>query len=264
MRDLSVVIRCRNDPGVLQCIESIDLDAEVIVSFTGNDDLAARIREHGARCVRAPRSNLSRVSNTGFDATTHDKVILTDSDTVFEPMCVGKLRDALGTFRAARARLRFESSHGLSKLVAEARDYVNSFPLLYTPGIAVRKDLLPDVGGFLFNDPVPYAVDADLDFRVKRARVPVAYLTDAWLRHTVVSVRHDLRAAYRIGGGCRISMDHWNRNGSFGPLDRWTLKGVRPSSLPNLLREKGPWVLAYQLLWDSSFWLGFSSTTPGS
>ena len=202
-RDLSVVIRCWNDSSVLQCIDSIDLDVEVIVSFTGADDLAARIREHGARCVRAPRSNLSRVSNIGFNATTYDKVILTDSDTVFEPGCVGRLRDALGTFRAARARLRFEGDYGLSKIVAEARDYVNGLPLLYTPGIAVRKDLLPEVGGFLFNDPVPYAVDTDLDFRVKRARVPVAYLTDAWLRHTAVSVRHDLRAAYRIGGGCR-------------------------------------------------------------
>jgi glycosyltransferase involved in cell wall biosynthesis len=261
MTDLSIVIRCLNDPGVIPCIESIDLDAEVIVSYTGDDDLAARIREKGAQCILAPRSNLSRVSNTGFDATSFDKVILTDSDTVFEPGCVGKLRDALGRFRAARARLRFESDQGPSKIVADARDYVNGLPHLYTPGIAIRKDLLPLVGGFLFNEIVPYAVDADLDLRVRRARIPVAYLTDAWVRHSPISVRHDLRAAYRIGGGCRVSMEHWNRQGSVGPTNRWSLKGVKPSYLPDLLLEKGPWVLAYQLLWDSAFWMGFSGLT---
>ena len=73
----------------------------------------------------------------------------------------------LETSKVARARIRFEvTGAGLgSRVAAEARDYVNSLPVVFTPGIAVRRDLVSDVGGILFNDPVPYAVDAVFDVK---------------------------------------------------------------------------------------------------
>jgi GT2 family glycosyltransferase len=257
MLDATIVIRCGNDDRVFRCLESIDSPAEVVVAFTGDKELSERIAKAGARCVPAPPANLSRVSNAGIDAASTDYVILTDSDTVFEPGCIERLRLALQSRKAARARLRFENGRGLSRIVAEARDYVNSLPLLYTPGIALRRDLLQDVGGFFFNDPVPFAVDADLNFRVQRANVQVAFLSDAWVRHTAIPLPQDLRAARRIGAGCKESMQYWNRSGAFGPVNRLTLKGVKPTLWPDLLRTKGPSVLGYQLLWDASYWLGF-------
>lgn len=257
MEDVTVVIRCGNDDRVFRCLESVDSPAEIVVAFTGDRELSERITKAGARCVPTPPANLSRVSNAGIEAASSDCVILTDSDTVFEPGCIGKLRRALRTYKAARARLRFETGLGPSRIVAEARDYVNTLPLLYTPGIALRRDLLQEVGGFFFNDPVRFAVDADLNFRVQRARVPIAFLPDAWVRHTAIPVRQDLRAAHRIGAGCRVSMQYWSRNGGFGPVNRLTLKGVKPTALPDLFLTKGPLVLGYQLLWDASYWLGF-------
>lgn len=257
MSAVSIVIRCGDDPSVLRCIDSIDTEAQVVVPFTGSESLAARIGQTGAICVPAPPSNLSRISNVGVAAATNERIIITDSDTWFGPGCIGRLSAALDKSKVARARLRFDGRGQIGQVVAEARDYVNSLPLVYTPGIAVRRDLLPDVGGFLFNDPVPYAVDADLNFRIQRSHVPVDFVDDAWVHHGPVTLRHDLRAAHRIGRGCRTSMDHWNRDRRFGSVDPLTLKGVKPVALPHLLRRKGPRVLFYQLLWDSAFWTGF-------
>ena len=259
MPDLSIVIRCGNDPNVLRCIASVDVQADIVVAFTGSSQLAEAIKERGARCVPTPRGNLSLVSNMGFQAAKESRVILTDSDTEFEPECIQRLHRALETSKVARARIRFEvTGAGLgSRVAAEARDYVNSLPVVFTPGIAVRRDLLADVGGILFNDPVPYAVDADLDLRIKRAHVAVAFVQDAWVRHIAISVRHDVRAAYRIGRGCRVSIDHWNRDGRFGRLAYNELKAVRLAHLPDLLRKKGSATLVYQAIWDCAYWLGY-------
>lgn len=259
MPNISIVIRCGNDPSVLRCIASVDAEAEIVVSFTGSPELAGLIRGTGSRCVLAPRGNLSQVSNAGFRATQGEQVIITDSDTEFEPGCIDNLRQALETKMVARARLRFMTD-GVgfgSRVVAAARDYVNSLPVVYTPGVALRRDLLPHVGGILFNDPVPYAVDADLDFRIKRGNVPVAFVPDAWVRHAPIPLPHDVRAAYRIGRGCRVSIDHWNRDGRFGQLPADALKAVRPEHLPDLVRRKGIATLAYQTVWDSAYWLGY-------
>jgi hypothetical protein len=261
--DATVVIRCGNDERVLQCVKSVDSPVEIVVAFTGDEALFEKIARTGVRCVRAPPSNLSRVSNIGIGAASTGHIILTDSDTVFEPGCVDKLLGALRTHTAARARLRFEAGRGLSRVVSEARDYVNRLPLLYTPGIAFRRDALWDVGGFFFNDPVPYAVDADLNLRVQRAKVSVAFLSDACVWHAPIPVRHDLRAARRIGAGCKVSMRYWNRDGSFGRVGRLTLKGVKPDLWPDLLRRKGLAVLGYQLLWDASYWWGFFGARSG-
>ncbi len=259
MPDLSVVIRCGNDPNVLRCIASVDVQAEIVVAFTGSSQLAESIKKTGARCVPTPRGNLSQVSNMGFEAAKGSRVILTDSDTEFEPGCIQRLHRALETSKVARARIRFEvTGAGLgSRVAAEARDYVNSLPVVFTPGIAVRRDLVSDVGGILFNDPVPYAVDADLDLRIKRAHVPVAFVQDAWVRHSAIPLRHDVRAAYRIGAGCRVSIDHWNRDGRFGQLAFNELKAVRFRHLSDLLRRKGPATLAYQTVWDCAYWFGY-------
>lgn len=261
MSDLSIVIRCWNDPQVFRCIASVDCRSEIVVSFTGGSGLADRIRDAGAVCVLAPRGNLSQVSNTGFDATHGDRVIITDSDTQFEPGCIARLTSALESDKIARARLRFmtEGAGIGSRVVASARDFTYSLPVVFTPGVAIRREVLSELEGRLFNDTVPYAVDAELDFRIKRWKIPTVYVHDAWIRHVPISIRHDLYAAHRIGRGCKTSIDHWNRDGRFGHLQDDALKAVRPEHFPRILREKGLVTLAYQTIWDRAYWLGFRS-----
>lgn len=260
--DMSIVIRCWDDDRVFRCVESVDEDVEVIVSTSSNPEFEEKLAAGGLTYCLAPRGNLSGVSNIGFASTKHDKVLITDSDTVFECGCIRRMHDALDEYGVVRAKLKFRHDAGVpfSRVVAEARDFVNSMPLVYTPGIAVRKDILPEIGGFLFNDPVPFAVDADLNYRIRSARIPVQYLDDAVIYHDPEGPKHDARAAFRIGRGCMISAVHLSNHSRFGHRRPWViareLKGVKPQHLRTMLRTKGVSTLSYQLLWDLLFYSG--------
>ncbi len=143
------------------------------------------------------------ISNIGIANTMYNKVIITDSDTTFEPGCIRELYRSLENYPIVRAHLRFATDSGrlFSRIIASARDYVNSMPLVYTPGVALRKDVVACIGGFMFNDVVPYAVDADLNYRVKSLDIQVKFADQAVVNHCAESVKHDLKAAYRIGWG---------------------------------------------------------------
>lgn len=256
---VSVVIRCKNDPNVLNCISSIDIEAEVLVSFSGKPELAKKIEQAGAICVNAPYDNLSVVSNLGLSAATGRFLVLTDSDTLFEPGCLYKLSQELEEVDIVRAKIRFLSlpeSH-ISGIVASARDYVNSLPVIYTPGIALRKDLTDKLQGFYFNEVVPFAVDADLNLRIHNAKIHASFVDNAYLRHLPIRIRDDLRAAFRIGRGCEKSIAYWNQKGTVGKLTYSELKGVKSYMLPDIARKKGIAVFFYQIIWDSVYWLGF-------
>lgn len=260
--DLSVVIRCGDDDRVFKCIQSIDENVEIIVSTSENPRFQSKLKSRGINYCLSPRGNLSEVSNIGFEHATHDKVIITDSDTTFEKGSIREMHLALDNFEVVCAKLKFLSSKDkfFSKTVAEARDYVNSLSLIYTPGVGVKRSIIDKIGGFLFNDPVPFAVDADLDYRIKHAKIPVKYLDNAILYHDVESIYHDMKAAYRIGNGCMTSAIYLSKqihNNELPPRKIvCELKGVKRGHLGDVARKKGAIVFTYQLLWDLFFHLG--------
>ena len=259
--DLSVVIRCADDPRVFECINSIDEDVDIIVSTSSNDEFEAHLREKGIRYCLSPRGNLSLTSNIGFDNAKYNKVIITDSDTLFEKQCIKHIFDELDNYKVVRAKLKFQTDKNIisSKVVSNGRDFVNSKELAFTPGLGIRKDLLNDIGNFLFNDVVPFAVDADLNNRIKNNNVPVRYLHHSAIIHGPESFRHDLKAAYRIGKGVVISSDSlfmfYHENYSKKNLRR-SLKAVHSDDYFELLKQKGLSTFLYQLLWDLCFYIG--------
>jgi hypothetical protein len=265
--EMSVVIRCKDDERVFECIKSIDEDVKLIVVLNQNANLKQKLEKIGVSCYVSPPGNLSIVSNIGFSAAETNKVIITDSDTLFYPGCIRAIHEALDNYKIVRAKLTFKSSNCIpySNLVSEARDFVNSLPLVYTPGIGVRKDILPEIGGFLFNDHVPFAVDADLNYRVKEAGINVAFLSDAIIQHDCEGMKHDLRAATRIGRGCRTSAETLGKlytNTSVSSIGKY-LKGVKLHHYPFLIKEKGIKVFLYQIVWDSYFYFGYNCQRMG-
>lgn len=259
-KDASVVIRCNNDERVFQCISSIDADVEIIVVMNENQELQQRLEKLGAICCISPPGNLSVVSNIGFEEATSDSVIITDSDTIFSKTCVREMIQGLAAYDVVRAPLHFQrSTHVLSREIAEARDFVNSLPVVYTPGIGVTKRLPDRIKGFLFDDLVPFAVDANLTYRIQKEGVPVLFLQDVWIDHAAEDVRHDLQAARRIGAGNKISVERLH---SLYPQEtrcriRKSLKGVKIGKYPEILRKKGVRVFFYQILWDINYNAGY-------
>lgn len=225
-----------------------------------NPELQERLIKDRVICCISPPGNLSIVSNIGFGAATSDKIIITDSDTVFGEKCIKEMIKGLDSYDIVRAPLSFRRDDTfLSREIAEARDYVNSLPLIYTPGIGVTKKLPPLIKGFLFDDGIPFAVDANLDYRIKTEKLPALFLSDVWIEHSAENIRHDLHAARRIGAGCRQSTNSLHEiypQESKKHIGK-SLKGVKLKNYPDLLRKKGLRVLIYQTLWDFNYYYGY-------
>ena len=258
--DISVVIRCGDDNRVFKCIDSIDEDVEIIVSLSENPMLEKKLANKGIKYCLSPRKNLSKTSNIGFESASYEKVIITDSDTVFETGCIKKLYDSLDNYKIACAGIKFlvDPQVPFSNIVAESRDYVNSLPLFFTPGIALKKDVLSEIGGFLFDNHVPYAVDANLDYRVTKADLQVAWLNnEAYICHAPETIKHDLKAAFRIGMGCRVGVKRLRSFEQYSDAKWNALKGVKFTSIIDVFKEKGALVGFYQLLWDFFYIAGY-------
>jgi hypothetical protein len=259
-KEASVVIRCNNDERVFRCISSIDVDVEIIVVMNENREMQQRLEALGVVCCISPPGNLSLVSNLGFELATSDKVIITDSDTTFGKNCIREMIQGLESYDVVRAPLRFQkSSDFLSREIAEARDYVNSLPVIYTPGIGVTKRLPGLIRGFLFDNAIPFAVDANLSYRIKKEGVPSLFLQDVWITHSAEDIPHDLHAARRIGAGIKKSVEnlHVLYPGETKRDLRKMLKGVKLRQYPDICKKKGVRVLAYQVLWDINCHIGY-------
>ena len=257
--NITIVIRCCHDFKVFDCIKSVDEDVEIIVSMCQNQQIQEKLEEKGIRYCISPKGNLSITSNNGFKLATFEKVIITDSDTQFAPNCIKKIYNALDDFKIVKAKIIFKSNpeSRFSDIIAEARDYVNSLPVIYTPGIGVRKEIITYIDGFLFNEKVPFAVDADLTYRVKKAKIPAKCIHSANIIHKPEKLLHDLRAAFRIGGGCMSSALTLSTiyNTKIGRIF-YSLKGVKPNLYFDLIRKKGMKIFIFQLIWDAFFYLG--------
>ena len=257
--EVSVVIRCSDDPRVFDCIRSIDEGADIVVALSSEKALRQKLDEKGIRYCITPRGNLSLVSNMGIALAKYEKVILTDSDTTFEPGCIREMCNSLDEVPVAKVQINFlyDAKHPTSQTVAFARDYVNSLPLVYTPGIGLRKNITDKIGGFIFNPLVKFAVDADLDYRLKNAEIPVKFIRHVGIRHSPETLSHDLKAAYRIGEGCATSYFSLSSYKKYANIKWNDLKGVKMKKLPEIAVKKGLIVAIYQTLWDSLYWLGY-------
>lgn len=238
----SVVIRCGRDSRVFDCISSIDEDVDVIVSTIDDPSFTGILDSKVIRYCTTPPGNLSTVSNEGIRQAKYDKVLITDSDTVFQPGCLKYLDEALDRFPVARPPLDFRTldKGRFSRQVANARRFVNGKELAFTPGLAFRKDIIDKIGGFYFNDLVPFAVDADLNFRLKHYGVSVDYFGGPGLIHGAENVKHDLKAARRIGNGTKISAESLaGMTGVDVKTIRHELKAVHHGDYGTIFRQYG-------------------------
>ena len=253
--DLSIIIRCCNDPKVIRCIESIDANVEIIVSMCPNKDILKKIKKLGIKYCIVRKGNLSITSNRGLNLAKYDKVIITDSDTYFEKGCIKKICQALDDFLVVRPKIHFKHlpKKPFSKLIANARDYVYSFPVIFTPGISFRKDILDLIGGYLFNESIPFAVDAELDYRIHQYNINYKILDSALIYHSAENLIHDLYAAYRIGKGCRVGEIIHKKK----PKSIVNLKIVKASMYNDIIKRKGTSTFLYQLIWDLFFYIGW-------
>lgn len=257
--DMTLVIRCGSDPKVFDCISSVDEDVEILVSTIPDPEFEDRLREAGASVCTSPPGNLSVASNVGIASATNDRVFLTDSDTVLAKGCLSTVYGLLNEYPVVCARIEFEDDGTRrSRKVAAARSFVNSKELAFTPGLGFDRRISDSIGGYMFDDGVPFAVDANLDFRLKHNGIPVSYGSDAAISHSVESVRHDMVAARRIGAGVQKGAESLKTMYPEVPFKniRRSLKAVHWRDYPAIIARHGLGTAIYQARWDLNFYIG--------
>jgi len=260
---ISIVIRCHNDHHVFDCIKSIDEEVEVIVSMTDNYKIKKKLNELGIKSIIVPKGNLSITSNCGMVIAKNDIIIITDSDTVFKKNSIRNVYNALGYYDAARFKVIFQYKKEslTSIIVANARDFIYKKPLFFTPGVAIKKSIIPKIGNFLFNNAVPWAVDADLTYRMSKAKIQIKYMKNSIIFHKPIKLKHDIKAAFRIGMGVKVSVRELSKRYKNKREIKKKLKAVKIEDYFKLLEKKGILVMFYQILWDIFFFLGYYTQT---
>lgn len=204
---LTLVIICCNDPHVLQTVASVDVDVPIIVSLVPNETLEAGLLARGARVVDSIPGNYSISCNRGLAAVATEYAFIVDSDCTLEPGCLAKIEQLLDEAPLARAHVRFvvdlAIAHSDRTATLQGRANNRTPVPAYTPGLGLRLSIAEAIGGYFFDERVFWACDSEMNRRIQKAGLTIAYCPEAVITHGPISVTHAMRSAFKLGMGNR-------------------------------------------------------------
>lgn len=212
---LTIVIPCRDDPRVVECVGSVDADAEILIVLNGSPpDFADMVRrEVGARAriEILPLPNRSSAVEQGIRTASFDRVLLMDSDCVFEAGSIAAVERAFdggaSDEEVYKGRIVFDPGPARSSaLVARSRSQrMGHVTTAYKPPLAVSRRLRNRLGGYFFDSRLPWKEDADLDYRVRQAGIRIVPVEGCVIHHAPLAVGADLTSSFRYGVGAAIA-----------------------------------------------------------
>jgi GT2 family glycosyltransferase len=261
---LSIVIKCYQDRKIFDCIESIDEDCEVIVSYAGESSFYSEIarRYPEVKMVRAPKGNLSISCNLGINESAGNSVLIMDSDSKFKRGSLDLIIHHLRENLVVKPRIIYQHIPDVagSRIVAITRQRFNDSSIrALTPGLAFRKEIAGFIDGCLFDERIPFTEDAVLDWRLKRAGVGLKFVPQAVVYHSPTSPFHDVRSAYRMGYGHRLAVHFAGRenDNGVGNLLTRALTGESLSGFINEGIENGFRFALHNSAWNAFYNLGY-------
>lgn len=263
----SIVIKCCQDYRIFSCLNSIDIDCEIIVSLAGNGDLLEkeiRNKYRNVRIVEAPKGNLGLSTNLGIHASSGNALVIMDSDARFKQGTLAKIAKHLRNHLVVKPRIIYESLAVVtgSKMVAITRQQFNDSEVrALTPGLAFRKEVSDYIGGYYFDESVCFTEDAALDWRIRRAGIPIRFVPEAIVYHAPTSVWHDLRAGYRMGYGyCQaIKFAGRVKDRSMSSMVSQLITGRWLIAYREYIKRNGLCAASYQVFWNLCYHFGFLS-----
>jgi hypothetical protein len=263
MLDLSIIIKCKEDWRIIDCIKSIDEDVEIIVSMTQFPEMEEMLNNLNVKCVIGPSGNIGRGTNIGIQVSTKSHFVIMDSDSVFSPGAIRLLFNALRNGNlVVKPKILYQTNQKIygSGIVAEYRDFINNHTIIraLTPGIGLSRNLENQLGYF-FHDKVPYTEDAELNSRLSRNNIPITFIPDAIVYHTPVTMAYDLGSAYRLGFGERLGVEFANRfpKENIRNYFKRLIRGEQVRYFRDVKRCKG-WIVAfYMVLWSVYYYFGY-------
>jgi len=163
--------------------------------------LENRISKLHIRYCVVPKRNVSMTTNKGLALVKTNKVLITDSDTLFDKQCIKLIADALDKYEVVKPQIIFQNDGSLqSILVANLRTYFNAKnQKMFTPGLAFRMSIKNKIGGYYFDNKVAWAEDSEFSNRVELSKLKTSVEKRARLFHPPVDTSHDLAGAFLIG-----------------------------------------------------------------
>lgn len=199
--DISVLLRCSDDPGVFDAIQSIGNAAEVVCSITPNQIIEERLISLGIKLVVTPKGNLSNTTNAGINLCSNEKIVVSDSDTVFVKGALNLISQDLDIYEVVNCKLSFLSDDtAISRLISKLRSFDDTCNGdAHTPGLAFKKCILSQIGGYWFDTSLIYNQDSDLSCRIKAAGIPIWHTPYPCLEHRPTKLIHFIRSNYGHG-----------------------------------------------------------------
>lgn len=210
--DLTIIIPCATDTKIKNCIQSIyetcANDIEVLVSLNGASKKVKEILRNfqDIKIYEIKEANLSKAYNNGIKYASRNNVLLMDSDCVFGKNTIKLLYEGLKHEKLSKGLVIFRNNNLTSKIISKVREYTTTdFISAYSPPLAFSKDIKNLIGGYYFDERVPWSEDSEFNYRVQKANIRIHYNPRAIVYHAPISVKQDIKSGFKYGRGKRIS-----------------------------------------------------------
>lgn len=263
---VSIVIPVSSDTEVINCIKSIDEVVEVIVSLNKPTKIVTELLEKHlvmeksnsngitTKICKIDYPNIAEAYNNGIKNAKYDKVLLMDSDCVFEKGCIKKLYTNITGHLLSKGMVVFSSNSLITKVVARAREYHTSDKInAYSPPLLFDKKIKKHIGGYYFHPALSWLEDSEFDRRVQKANLSIAYDESAKVVHPPLTPPRDLRSAFWYGVGKRAGVElgiHQKPTGLVGSAKKYII---------NAGKVKGLATGIYLFIWKIALFTGYFS-----
>ncbi len=252
---ISIIIPVSTDQKIFDCIQSIDINTETIIILNGNYDKRIEQKLKTLRNIKLyylEKFNFSKIYNTGIKKAKYENVFFMDSDCIFNKGTLLKLYSNLKQHLIIKGRIVFSYNNFIQKIIARAREFTTSdFPNLFIPGAIFKKEVFEKVG--LFNEKIKFTSDAEMETRIKNANIPWLFMPDINIIHAPLTIKQDLKSAFRYGSGRSQKHTALNTTKSKSLIQEFYYYFVIGQ------KHKGFLTALYLVLWWICFTLGFYS-----
>lgn len=256
MSKISVIIPCKDDPAVLDCVKSIDYLAQAIVVFNGSDrkfisNVKRELKGENVLYEELPEPNLACALEYGIQKSPTDWVLLMDSDCLFEKGAVKSfenfMEDGNPDEQVFKGQVQFaKGNNWFSKIISKSRQHHTAEELTaYKPPLALSRSIRRKIGGHIFNKDLIWREDADLDHRIRQAKIEIKSVEGGLIHHKALNAKSDLRSTFRYGLGEAIA-------------DKLGLKLTDvPRSVKSTFKSQGMLPAIYMLIRNRIYTVGY-------
>jgi len=216
MSNLTIVIPCKDDPTLVQCVQSIDDESPSLVVFNGSSKrfisaMKRQLENQAVRFERIDEANLSLALQRGIDCSSTDQVLLMDSDCCFRKGSVAAIKQSMAgsdpECSVHKGTVIFSEGGGpVSRVISRSRrQHTSSRLCAYKPPLAFSKRLAPHIGGYFFDRRLRWKEDSDLDRRIRDADIDIVAVAGCVIDHGELDLVTDLRSNFRYGIGAALA-----------------------------------------------------------